>query len=46
MPVGPRGKWAIKRPSITKTRVTTYALVKNVRIVDDIRARSADCDQA
>jgi len=25
MPVGPRGKWAIKRPSITKTRETTYA---------------------
>ena len=44
MPVGPGGKWAIKRPSITKTPETTYALLKNLRIVDKVRARSPGCD--
>ena len=37
MPVGPGGKWAIIRPSITKTPETTYALLKNVRIVNKVR---------
>ena len=39
MPVGPGGKWAIKRPSITKTPETTYAHHKILCIVDDMLAK-------
>ena len=42
--MGPEGNWAMQRPSITKTSETTYAHLKNVRIVDEIRAKFADCD--